>query len=111
MKVAIPTERNLKKNDRVAKTFSRAKTFTFISIKDGRPFEYSVIENNASKFKQGAGPLAARTLKDNGITTLISGDIGPGATTILEALGIEIYHTNSGKLVKKVIEDWLTQND
>jgi len=51
------------------------------------------------------------TLKDYGITTLISGDIGPGATTILEALGIEIYHTNSGKLVKKVIEDWLTKNN
>lgn len=107
MKIAFPTEAYKKKNDKVANTFSRANTFTFVSIKNGKPFEYSVIENKAYNLKQGAGPLAARALKDNGVTTLISGNVGPGATTILEALGIDIHYTDSGLLVKDALNDWL----
>lgn len=107
MKIAIPTEDYKKLNDRVANTFSRAPTFTFIDMEKGKPREITVIENTACNHKQGAGPLAARTLKENNVTTLLSGEIGPGATTILQDFGIEVHQSKIGKKVGDVLEEWL----
>ena len=111
MKIAIPTENHLKYKDRVADTFSRAPTFTFIDIENGGPIEVTVIDNKAREYKQGAGPLAARALKDNGVTTLLSGELGPGAKTILQTLGIEVHRTEIGKNVKEALDEWINLND
>jgi len=70
-----------------------------------------VIENQAASREQGAGPLAVSALKDYGITALIAGDVGPGASTILDALGIKIYSTEAGKKVKNALTEWLDQTD
>lgn len=111
MRIAIPTENHLKYKGKVADTFSRAPTFTLINIENGIPFEITVIDNKAREYKQGAGPLAARVLKDNGVTTLLSGELGPGAETILRTLGIEIHRTEIGKKVKEALNEWLKQNN
>jgi predicted Fe-Mo cluster-binding NifX family protein len=111
MKIAIPTEDHKKLNDRVADTFSRAHTFTFIDIEKGKPGEITVIENTASKHKQGAGPLAARMLKENNVTILITGEVGPGATTILQDFGIKVHKSKIGKKVKDALEEWLDRSN
>ena len=111
MKIAFPTENYRKLSDRIATTFSRAPTFTIVTIEDGKTQDSIVIENQAVSHEQGAGPLAVSTLKDNGVTVLISGDVGPGASTILDALGIKVYSTKAGKKVKNVLADWLDQMD
>lgn len=111
MKIAFPTEGHRKLSDRIATTFSRAPTFTIVTIEDGKTNDSIVIENQAASHEQGAGPLAVSTLKDHGITALIAGDIGPGASTILDALGIKIYSTEAGKKVKNVLTDWLDKTD
>jgi predicted Fe-Mo cluster-binding NifX family protein len=108
MKIAFPTEGHQKLSDNVATTFSRASTFTIVTIEEGKTRDSYVIENQAASYKQGAGPLAARTLKENGITVLITSDVGPGASTILETFGIKVYPTIAGKKVKNVLADWLS---
>ncbi len=111
MKIAFPTEGHKKLSDRVATTFSRAPTFTVVTIEDGKILDSIVIENQAASQEKGAGPLASSLLKEHDVTVLISGDVGPGASTILDALGIKIYSTEAGKKVKNVLTDWLDQMD
>ena len=109
MKIAFPTENHRKLSDRVATTFSRTPTFTIVTIEDGKTRDSIVIENQAVSHEQGAGPLAVSTLKDHGVTVLITSDVGPGASTILDALDIKVYSTEAGKKVKNVLADWLDQ--
>ena len=111
MKIAFPTEGHRKLSDRVATTFSRALTFTVVTIEDGKAQNSIVIENHAASREQGAGPLAVSLLKDHDVTVLIAGDIGPGASTILDALGVKVYSTEAGKKVKNVLTEWLDQTD
>jgi predicted Fe-Mo cluster-binding NifX family protein len=106
MRIAIPTAGKSKLANKVADTFSRAPTFTIITLEDHEIKDVKVIENVASTMKQGAGPLAARTLKDHDIDLLISGEMGPGAKTILEAFNIKIHRASIGEKVSKTIEEW-----
>jgi predicted Fe-Mo cluster-binding NifX family protein len=106
MRVAIPTIGNRKLTNRVADTFSRAPTFTIITLEEGEIKNVKVIENPGSTLEKGAGPFAARTLKDHQIDVLISGEIGPGAKNILEVFNIEIHEAQIGKKVKETIEGW-----
>ncbi|TFH03343.1 MAG: dinitrogenase iron-molybdenum cofactor [Candidatus Thorarchaeota archaeon] len=106
MKVAIPTTGNRKLTNRVADTFSRAPTFTIITLEDGEIKKVEVIENPGSTIEKGAGPYAARTLKDHQIDVLISGEMGPGARNILEGFDIKIHEAQIGRKVKETIEKW-----
>lgn len=108
MKVAIPTEKDKGLRDKVADIFSRAPTFTIISVVDGEIEDFQVIKNKAADMRQGAGPLAARTLKENGVNIILSGDIGPGARNILETIDIEIGEAEPGQIVKDVINRWIS---
>ena len=111
MKIVFPTEGYRKLSDGVAKTFSRAPTFTIVTIEDGEIMDSIVIDNQVASRDQGAGPLAIRTLKEYDITALIAGEVGPGASTILDVLGIKIYSTEAGKKIQNVLNNWLNQTD
>ena len=107
MKIAVPTQGDRGLKDRVADTFSRAPYFTLITIDNRSISGKKVIRNKASDLKQGAGPLAARTLKENGVDVILSGEIGPGATNILGALGIRIGGASQDEKVGDAIERYL----
>jgi len=109
MKIAVPTQGDRGLRDRVADTFSRAPYFTLVTVDDGGITGKMVIHNQASEVNQGAGPLAARTLKDNGVDVLLSGEIGPGATNILEAFGIEIGKASKDEKVRDAVDRYLAQ--
>ncbi len=49
--------------------------------------------------------MAARIIKDHGIDMLISGEMGPGARTILEAFDIKIHEASVGKKVSEVVDE------
>lgn len=106
MRIAIPTTGKRKLTNKVADTFSRAPTFTVITLEDLEIQNIEVIENPASTLEQGAGPIAARTIKDLDVDLLISGEMGPGAKTILDAYNIKIHRTHIGKKVSETIEEW-----
>jgi predicted Fe-Mo cluster-binding NifX family protein len=53
--------------------------------------------------------VAARTLKENGVNVLLSSDIGPGATNILETIGIAIGGASQDEKVKEIVGRYLAQ--
>jgi predicted Fe-Mo cluster-binding NifX family protein len=107
MKIAVPSKGEKGLRDRVADTFSRAPAFTIVTIRDGEIVDVKVIKNKAAEMSQGAGPVAARTLKENQVDVLISGDIGPGATNILETIEIRVEKAEPGAKVKEAVENWV----
>ena len=104
LRIALPTNGHKGIKDRVSKVFSRATTFTIVEIMDGEPHSVEVLENEAAGLSQGAGPLAVRTLKDRRVDLVASGDLGPGASTLLETLGIEFVSVEAGSRVSQAIE-------
>ncbi|HEX9916053.1 MAG TPA: NifB/NifX family molybdenum-iron cluster-binding protein [Candidatus Bathyarchaeia archaeon] len=110
MKIAVPTQGDRGLRDRVADTFSRAPYFTLVTVENGGITGKTVIQNKAAEVAQGAGPLAARTLKDNGVDVLLSGEIGPGATNILEALGIIIGSASIDEKVRDAVDRFLAKS-
>ena len=109
MRIAVPTQGDRGLRDRVADTFSRAPYFTLVTVEGERITGKKVIRNKASEVDQGAGPLAARTLKDNAVDVLLSGEIGPGATNILEAFEIRIGNASKDDKVRDAVEKYLAQ--
>ena len=107
MKLAVPTKDQKGLKDRVAQTFSRAPTFTLVTVEDGAIKDTEVIKNKAESLGQGAGPLATRTLKEHGVDVLLCGDIGPGASNILETIGIEFCKVDVDEKVKRAVEYYL----
>lgn len=107
MRIAVPTVGNRKLSNKVADTFSRAPSFTIITLEDKEIKLVEVMDNPASKLEKGAGPIAARTIKDQKVDILLSGELGPGARNILEAFEIQVYPAQTGKNVKETVEDWL----
>jgi predicted Fe-Mo cluster-binding NifX family protein len=108
MRIAVPTKGNRKLSNKVADTFSRAPNFTIVTIQKNKIKSVEVITNPGEITERGAGPLAARVLKDNDVDILLSGDVGPGARNILEALDIEINLVEKGKKVKDVLLPYLS---
>jgi predicted Fe-Mo cluster-binding NifX family protein len=104
LRIALPTTGHEGMKDRVSPVFSRANTFTIVEIVDGETRSVEVLENEASGLSQGAGPLAVKTLKERGVDLVASGDLGPGASTLLEALGIEYKAVESGSRVSQALE-------
>jgi len=111
MKVAIPTETEKGLRDNVSDVFSRAPTFTIITITNGNIEDVHVIKNKAAEMDQGAGPLAARTLKENGVDLILSRDLGPGARNILETIEIKIGSAEPGQKVNDTIDAWIKELD
>lgn len=107
MRIAIPTVGKRKLTNKVANTFSRAPSFTIVTLEDKEIKLVEVIDNPASDIEKGAGPIAARTIKDQNVDVLLSGELGPGAKNILEAFEIKVYPAHTGKNVKETVAEWL----
>jgi predicted Fe-Mo cluster-binding NifX family protein len=54
------------------------------------------INNTAQSAGSGAGIQAAQTLLDNGVSIVLTGDIGPNAFKVLAAAGVKIFCGCSG---------------
>jgi predicted Fe-Mo cluster-binding NifX family protein len=107
LKLAVPTKGKKLLTDRVADTFSRAPTLTIVTIHNGKIRESTVINNSAKELTQGAGPMVASMMKENDVDVVLTGDIGPGASKILQTMGIEITDIGQDQKVKHAINHWL----
>ena len=103
IRFAIPTTGKRKLTNKVANTFSRAPHFTILTVEEGRFKDLKVVKNPGESSERGAGPLAARVLKENNVEVLLTSEVGPGARNILQALEIEINLVEQGMTVKEVI--------
>jgi len=109
VRLAVPTKGDRGMRDVVSDIFARASTFTFIDIADGEVKEVSVEKNAVSVIKQGTGPLVARDLNEKGVKFVVSGEIGPGAKTLLDMTGIGVIRVVPGVKVKEAVEKALKE--
>lgn len=105
MKIAIATVSGKGLQDIVSPEFGHARTFTIIEIQDKKIVHVDILENPAGRLTHGRGPLVAKKLADLGVETVISGEIGPGAQTILEQLGIKRIIVKPGQKVEDILRE------
>lgn len=104
LRVAVTTKGNKGLEDTVSHEFGHAKTFTIIDIQDGMVKNVEVIENPAGSLSHGKGPVVAKYLADMKVNMVISGEVGPGASTMLNELKIKILAAKAGEQVIKVLK-------
>lgn len=95
--------------DRVSDVLGKAPTFTFVEIVDGVVRDVRVEENKASNLSHGAGPIAMKKLKEEGVDAVATVDAGPGAKTLLELSGIRMNHVELQSRVSEATEKALIQ--
>jgi len=101
MKIAITSQgENL--DSQIDQRFGRAKGF-FIYDESGESF-YTDNKQNLNAV-QGAGIQASKAVIDQGVTVLITGNVGPKAHTTLTSADVEIYIGAKGT-VKDAIDDY-----
>ena len=101
MKIAISsTEPN--PDARVDLRFGRCRCFALVDV-DTDTYDYT--DNEAAALGGGAGLQAAQMLADAGVNAVITGNIGPNASSVLEAAAIKTYLCNTGT-VREVLQEY-----
>jgi predicted Fe-Mo cluster-binding NifX family protein len=107
--LALPASGHEGMEDRVSDVLGKAPTFTFVEIVDGVVRDVRVEENEASNLSHGAGPIAMKKLKEEGVDAVATVDAGPGAKTLLELSGIRMNHVEPQSRVSEATEKALMQ--
>jgi predicted Fe-Mo cluster-binding NifX family protein len=84
LRIAVPTKMHAGLEDVVSEVFGRAKTFTIVDIEDGEVKNVQVIDNPATSYEYGSGPVAVKTLADLKVNLVMSAELGPGASGLLD---------------------------
>jgi predicted Fe-Mo cluster-binding NifX family protein len=103
LRVAFATTSDKRLQDKVSHEFGHAKTFTIIDIQDGHVKNVEVIQNPAATLSHSKGPVVAKYLAEMKVNMVISGEVGPGASTMLKELAIKILTVKSGERVINVL--------
>ena len=104
VRVAVPTKGEMGLEDEVSETFGKSKTITVIDIVDEQPKNVIVLQNPAVSFKFGAGPILVKTLVDLKVNVVVTGELGLGASTLLEDHGIVKVVVKPGTAVSEAIQ-------
>ncbi|MEM3819519.1 MAG: NifB/NifX family molybdenum-iron cluster-binding protein [Nitrososphaerota archaeon] len=105
LRIAIATNGDRGLQDYVSPEFGHARTFTIVEVEDGKIKNIEVIDNPAKNLGHGRGPIVAKSLGDKGVSMVISGEIGPGASVILDQLGIRRLIVKPGRKVEDVLRE------
>jgi len=89
-------------NSQVDPRFGRCQYFIIV---DPETMKFKVVSNAANISSHGAGIQAAQIVKDHGVSTVITGNIGPNAFQALSAAGIKLITGASGT-VREVVEKY-----
>ena len=96
MKIAITSSGNSLTAD-VDPRFGRAENFIIV---DPDTMDFSVVQNTQNlNLPQGAGIQAAKTIANQKVDVLITGNCGPKAFKVLEQVGIKIVVGAGGRVV------------
>ena len=69
--------------------FGRAPWFLIIDTNTGTIIE--AVENTAATQAQGAGIAAAKLMSDKNVDAILTGTVGPNATSVFQASGISLF--------------------
>ena len=106
-RIAIATTGKAGLKDSVSEVFGKSKTFTIVDVENGDIRESRVIENPAFSYEHGAGPIVVKELVDNGVNLVVSSELGPGASSILQHYDVSVFMVEAGTEVTKAIENAL----
>ena len=87
MKIAVSAEGNTL-NSMMDLRFGRAPSFFIIDQETG---DTEVLGNEAAFATGGAGIATAQMIVDKGVSTVITGNVGPNAMKVLKAGDVTIY--------------------
>ena len=94
MKIAISST-GANPDAQVDLRFGRCRYFALVDV-DADTYDY--IDNQGLSLGGGAGLQAAQTLADAGVKAVITGNIGPNASSVLETAGIKTYLCKTGTI-------------
>lgn len=89
---------------RVEERFGRAPYYVVVDSDTGR---FGLVSNPAVLAAHGAGPQTARVLAERGVTTVLTGRVGPNAREALEQLGISVVEGVTG-VVKEAVDAYIS---
>ncbi len=87
MIIAVSAEGN-GMDSRLDLRFGRAKAFIIV---DTKTLKGEGLENAAAASAGGAGISAAQTVVDKNVEAVITGNVGPNASRVLNAAGVKVY--------------------
>lgn len=106
-RIAVATKGRGGLEDVVSEVFGRANTFTVMDVDDGEIKDVKVLQNPAVSYKHGAGPIVVKMLVDSGVNVVISAELGPGASALLEQHNITRVTAKPGNSVGETIRNAL----
>jgi len=109
LRIVVPTKTHAGLEDVVSEVFGKAKTFTIVDVEDGEIKSVQVIDNPAASYEYGAGPVAVKTLADLKANLVISGQLGPGASSLLEHYNIRRFSVKPNTKVTDSIKEALSK--
>jgi predicted Fe-Mo cluster-binding NifX family protein len=106
-RIAISTDGKNGLEDVVSNVFGRARTFTIVDAEDEKITGVNVLENQALSYAHGAGPIAIKTLIDDGVTVVIASELGIGASELLWQHGLIYVQAKPGTVVGAAVKEAL----
>jgi predicted Fe-Mo cluster-binding NifX family protein len=103
LRIAIPTKGQGGLEDVVSNVFGRAGTFTIVDVEEGAIKNVKVRENPAVSYKHGAGPIVVKMLVDSGVNMVLSAELGPGASALLEQHNVAHIAVKPGTSAKESV--------
>ncbi len=101
MKICITSTKNTVDSE-IDPRFGRCQYFIFY---DDKTDKSEVVENRAADAAHGAGIQASRLVIDRNPDAVITGNIGPNASSVLMNAGIKVY-SSIGKTVREAIASY-----
>ena len=102
MKIAISSDGETTES-MIDQRFGRCRYFLIINTEDIEKLE--AVENQGAIQGHGAGIKAAQQIADLKVEAVITGNIGPNATAVLDKLGIKAYHASG--VVKEAVDAFI----
>lgn len=102
MKIAVPTK-GKDIEGVVSDVFGRAERFTVVQIRNGSIVSAEVVDNPATSYKHGAGPIVVKMLVDRGVTAVAGKEFGVGVSTLLDQNNIKRCNVEAGTPVREAV--------
>ena len=107
MRILISTSSKGGLEDLVSPVFARAPTFTLVEIQDKEIKSVEVIPNNYASGFRGVGIQVAQFVANKGVDVVITGNVGPNASMVLNQAGVKIVTGFLNVKVKDAIQSYL----
>ncbi|MCD6402993.1 MAG: hypothetical protein J7K98_01535 [Candidatus Aenigmarchaeota archaeon] len=107
MKILVATQGPGGLDDVVSAVFGRAPSFTIVEVEGKQIKNVETLTNPAANAFGGAGIQAAQLAVEKGVNVVITGNMGPNASMVLQQSGIQIVTDFVGMKVKDAIDAFL----